>query len=50
MPRYIDITEEEKEINLEETNNKILELREERKIIDENIEKDCKELGIQMPF
>jgi len=50
IPRYVEILEEEDDINIEQISKKIVELDKEIKVIEKKISKYCKELKISTPF
>lgn len=50
IPRYIDTSEPEVIIDIDEVNKEIKEIDKEMEEVNKLIEKDCKELGISLPF
>lgn len=48
IPRYIDISEEEEPIDVQETINELLKLKKERAIAEEKVEGYLKELGYKL--
>lgn len=50
IPRYVDTFEEEEPIDLDEVISKLKKNKEEMEVVDQEIEKYCKELGISPPI
>jgi len=48
VPRYVDISEPEKKIDIQDTVNELKKLEKEKEEIEEKVKKDLKELGIKV--
>ena len=48
IPRYVDISEPEEEINIQEAYNELSELESEQKELESKVKTDLKELGIKL--